>query len=73
VNSLEFDVFGRPVLVEATGTGWAVFYLGNEGKRRPAHDLRVPDFVAEADLAQYLADVCHEWATPGHPDVRPLP
>jgi hypothetical protein len=37
---------------------------------RPARGIVLPPFVEEADLCQFLADVCHEWATPTHRDVR---
>ncbi len=72
MKSMKFDVFGRPVLVVKAEAGWSVFYLGPEGKSRPAHDIVVPEFVTEAEIERYLADVCHEWATERHPDVRRL-
>jgi hypothetical protein len=71
-KSLKFDVFGRHVLVVETEKGWSAFYLGREGKHRPAYDMVIPDFVAEAELERYLADLCHEWATERHPAVRRL-
>lgn len=40
--------------------------------RRPAPFV-VPDFIAEHALAQYLADLFHESATPSNGDVRPIP
>ena len=49
---------------------WRVFYLGDEGKKRLAADIVIPAGVAECDLAQYLADVRHEFATPRNPEVR---
>jgi hypothetical protein len=72
VKSIKFDVFGRPVLVVKAEGSWSVFYLGPEGKRRPAHDIVVPESVTEAEIERYLADVRHEWATERHPDVRRL-
>jgi hypothetical protein len=72
MKSLKFDVFGRHVLVVETEGGWAAFYLGAEGKRRPAHDIMIPDFMNEVELEGYLADLCHEWATERHPEVRRL-
>jgi hypothetical protein len=72
MKSLKFDVFGRRVLVVGSDTGWSVFYLGTEGKRRPAWDIVVPNSVSEAEVEQYLADLCHEWATERHPDVKRL-
>ena len=72
MKSIRFDVFGRRVLVVGSEAGWSVFYLGSEGKRRPAHDILVPPYVSESELERYLADLCHEWATERHPDVRQL-
>jgi hypothetical protein len=72
MKSIKFDVFGRRVLVVESEAGWSVFYLGPEGKRRPAHDILVPPFVSESELERYLADLCHESATERHPHVRRL-
>jgi hypothetical protein len=69
---LRFDVFGKLVGVEKAGGVWRAFYLGGEGKHRVAEDILIPPSVREEALAQYLADLCHEWATPEHPEVRPL-
>ena len=68
--SLRLDLFGRPVLVERRGGGWQAYYLGVEGKRRPAHDMVIPDELSEAQIPEYLADLCHEWASERHPTVR---
>jgi hypothetical protein len=42
MKSLKFNVFGRRVLVVSSEDGWQAFYLGTEGKRRPAIDIVVP-------------------------------
>lgn len=63
-----FDVFGRRVGIERRGGGWVTYHLGNEGKRRPG-EFVVPDFVTEAELQQYLADLFHESASRSHPEV----
>lgn len=68
----KFDVFGRAVLVSRPGTRWQAYYLGNEGKRRRADDIVIPSSLSENEIRQYLADLCHEWATTAHPDVRAL-
>jgi len=67
---MRFDVFGRQVVVERREGAWAVFYPGAEGKRRRADDLVIPASVREEDLARYLEDLCHEWATEESPSVR---
>ena len=69
---LKFDVFGHEVLVTSSDDGWAVYYLGADGKKRPAKDIVVPSDVGESDIAQSLGDLCHEWATEQHPDVKRL-
>lgn len=69
---LRFDVFGLRVGLERRGATWLAFWLGEEGKRRPA-DFVVPDFIAEDELAQYLRDLFHESASDRHPDVVRLP
>lgn len=72
MKSLRCDVFGRHVLVMASENGWAAFYLGAEGKRRPAPDIVVPADVPESDIEQYFGDLCHEWATERRPIVKGL-
>lgn len=69
---LRYHVFGRTIGVERARDEWQAFYLSSEGKRRAAHDVLIPAFVEEPELAQYLADLCHEWATPEHNEVRRL-
>jgi hypothetical protein len=46
--------------------------MGPEGKRRPAPELVIPEHITKSDMALYLGDLCHEWATEQHPDVRRL-
>jgi len=69
MRELKFSVFGKLMAVTATESGWAVFHLGAEGKRRPS-ELVIPDFVVEDELCQYLADIFHESATRTNGDVR---
>ena len=69
---MEFDVFGTRMVVERTPSGWALFYPAEEGKRRTVPGLLIPPDTAPADIPQYLADLCHEAASPAHPDVRRL-
>ena len=71
-NSIKIDVFGRHVLAIKSDDGWQMYYLGEDGKRRPADDLMLPPFLTATEIESYLADLCHEWATERHPDVRRL-
>jgi hypothetical protein len=72
MQAIRVDVFGRQVVVEESARGWLVFYVGQEGKRRLAEDIVVPRSVAAEDMVQYLADLCHEWASARHPQVKRL-
>ena len=72
MKSIKFNVYGKLVTVEKTGSGWAVFYPGADGKRRTASDIFIPSFISEADLEGYLADICHEWANADGPGVKRL-
>ena len=72
MKSLRFDVFGRQILITKSGNGWAAYYLGAEGKRRPATDILVPSDISESEVQQYLGDLCHEWASEQHPSVKRL-
>ena len=62
MKSIRFDVFGRSVLVVGSGDSWKAYYVGAEGKRRPATDIVIPTGTREAGLVEYLDDLCHEWA-----------
>jgi hypothetical protein len=65
VKEFRFNIFGVLVSVVGTQGAWRAYYVGDEGKRRPA-DFVVPGDVAEEGLCEYLADLFHENATPRH-------
>ena len=69
---LRFNVFGTLIAIAGAPGGWQAFHLGADGKRRPA-DFIVPGDMAEGDLAEYLADLFHENATPRNSSVDRLP
>jgi hypothetical protein len=71
-RAMKFNVFGRVMEVVRDGKHWKVYYPGNEGKKRIAENIHIPSEVAECDLVEYLADICHEWARPDRSDVRRL-
>lgn len=66
---MRLDVFGKLVEAQFREGQWMVFYIGEEGKKRPAHDLVIPAEIREAEIPKYLADLCHEWARPGRSEV----
>lgn len=61
MKELRFNIFGMLIAVVATPQGWDAYALGAEGKRRPAGFV-IPDFIAEDELLQFLADMFHEAA-----------
>lgn len=66
---MEFDVFGRRIIIERRGDKWAAFEPGDDGKRRPLYLVLPPD-LPEGALARYLADLFHESARLERPDVK---
>jgi hypothetical protein len=64
-----FDVYGLELEVRWDGERWRAYRLG-EGKCRELHDLVIPPDLREAELERFLADVCHEMATPKRREVR---
>lgn len=70
MRPVTIDLYGRTVVAINSDSGWKIFYAGQEGKRRPAADIVVPPDITERQLEQYLADLCHEWATGQNPDVK---
>ena len=62
-QELRFDVFGRRVAIVRQAGQWRTFYLGNEGKRRPA-DFQIAPDVPPDQLIEHLDALFHEHATP---------
>jgi hypothetical protein len=64
--TMRFEVYGRFQLeiVRAT-SGYEIYELGAEGKRRVREDLALPAELPEDDIEQALDDLLHELARPG--------
>ena len=71
MEELRFNIFGALIAIAGSGGVWQAFYLGTDGKRRPA-DFVVPSDVSEDGLCEYLADLYHENATPRNPNAVQL-
>jgi hypothetical protein len=71
MQEFRFRVFGRLVAVTGRAGARQVYYLGPEGKRRPA-DFVVPADIDDDGLAEYLGDLFHEDATPRYSSVERL-
>ncbi|WP_332870857.1 DUF7661 family protein [Janthinobacterium sp. 67] len=63
MQECRFNVFGTLIAICGNQGAWRAFYLGAEGKRRPA-DFIIPDDIEADALCEYLADLFHEEATP---------
>lgn len=72
MERLRFNVYGRIYAIVREGARWQAYDEGSEGKRRPAGFV-VPDFIAEDEIAQFLADLFHENAMPHHGEVFRIP
>ena len=68
MNERRFNVFGRLIAIVGSQGSWTAYALGSDGKRSPAGFV-VPNFLAEDELCQYLADLFHESATRSNGDV----
>jgi len=68
MSELRFAIYGNRLAVARRGDRWCAFWLGPDGKRRPA-EFVIPDFVDENEMCQYLADLFHESATSSNGDV----
>lgn len=66
-----FNVFGKLIAISGMPGSWEAFYPGNDGTRRPA-DFLIPAEITEDGLAEYLADLFHENATPKRNTVERL-
>jgi hypothetical protein len=71
-SELRLEVYGRRFAAVHGSSGWRVFHLGNDGKRRAA-EISLPPSLPQAEVAEFMADLLHEIATPRHNQVRVLP
>lgn len=71
MQEYRFNIFGTLIAVRGNPGAWRAFYLGAEGKRRPA-DFIIPDDIQADALCEYLADLFHEEATPRNNTATPI-
>ncbi len=65
-----FDVFGRYIGVKLVDNQWQIFRVDmSERKYSRLHEIIIPDFIEEHEIAGWLDDIYHEAASPQHPDV----
>ena len=70
VAMIQFDVFGRIIVVERRGKEWLPFEVAGDGKRRLAEGIVIPATLEDDELATWFDDLGHEYATAEHPAVR---
>jgi hypothetical protein len=68
MSEYRFNVFGRLVAIVGRPGAWTAYALGSDGKRGPAGFI-VPNFLADDELCQYLADLFHESASRSNGEV----
>lgn len=65
-----YNVFGRLLGVKKVDGQWQVLNVTlPERKFSLNHQVVIPDFIEEHEIATYLGDIFHEAATEKHPDV----
>ena len=69
---MKLNVFGRELEIVRAEGRWRAYYPGNDGTKRKAPDITIPDEMAEAEIVEYVGDLCHEWATPDNQEVTVL-
>ena len=63
---MKLNAYGRKIEIVRISDKWVAYYLGNEGKKRSAHDIIIPEELGENEMKKYLEDLLHEWATPSN-------
>jgi len=54
---MKLNVYGRKIEIVRLEDRWAVFYSGEEGKKRTAHDIFILPDLVENEIQNYLEDV----------------
>jgi hypothetical protein len=69
---LLFDVFGATMEMKRHDHRWLLLRISGDGKSSPVNEVVIPDNLAEEELAGFLDDMFHEYATLDHPAVSRL-
>ena len=57
-------VFGKMYEAKRNESGWRVYLMGQEGKKRFLPDIVIPLSISEDKVAGYLEDIFHEQKAP---------
>ncbi len=69
---MKLNAYGKMIEVSKISGNWIVFFIGNEGKKRTAYDITLPQELKENEIVQYLEDLLHEWATPSNQTITEI-
>ncbi|WDE06331.1 hypothetical protein SG34_005250 [Thalassomonas viridans] len=69
---IRFNVFGRQMSVHQKDQQWLLFNESDTGMSSRVYDVVIPADLTRDDLAGYLDDIYHEYATDKYPEVVEL-
>ncbi|WP_261886295.1 DUF7661 family protein [Vibrio pomeroyi] len=66
---LKFQVFHQSMLIQRKGEEWLLYRESDTSMHSRVYDVVIPSDLAEEELARYLADIYHEFASEKYPSV----
>ena len=66
---LTFRVFHQKMSVQRQNEEWLLYRESETSIRARVYDVIIPSDLAEEELARYLADIYHEFASEKYPSV----
>ena len=66
---LKFQVFHQSMSIQRKGEEWLLYRESDTSIRSRIYDVVIPSDLAEEELARYLADIYHEFATEKYQSV----
>ncbi len=66
---LKFQVFHQRMSVQRQNEEWLLYRESETSIRARVYDVIIPSDLAEEELARYLADIYHEFASEKYPSM----
>ncbi|EGU41206.1 DUF7661 family protein [Vibrio splendidus] len=66
---LKFQVFHQRMSVQRQNEEWLLYRESETSIRARVYDMSIPSDLAEEELARYLADIYHEFASEKYPSM----
>ncbi|EDK30208.1 DUF7661 family protein [Vibrio chagasii] len=66
---VKFQVFHQRMSVQRQNEEWLLYRESETSIRARVYDVIIPSDLAEEELARYLADIYHEFASEKYPSV----